>query len=112
MRDEKELTKYINNINKREILRFRDSYKENNQIDDYIFKTSKNIFQRLLFQYLKFEMMLSCVLDINENPKYYSKMENAELKRVNIISGKLEKICTYLNIAANEFEKMLLYVKK
>ena len=96
---ENELKSFTDKISQNEILKLRKSYNDNGNFDNYYFKAYEKIFKKLIFPYLRFEILLNCIRDIKDNKKYYSKMKIEEIKRVNIIFEKLQRICLYLNFA-------------
>lgn len=109
MINEKVRIDFIHKISQKEIKKLRKSYKENKNVDNYIFKFSEKIFKKLVSPYFRFEILLRCMTDIKNNyEKHYSKVK---IKKINIIFSKLEKICLHLNIALDEYNAMLSYVE-
>ena len=64
---EQDLEKIIKKVSKNEILKLRNSYKENNTIENYIFEISEKIFKKWVFPYLRFEILLGITRDIVNN---------------------------------------------
>lgn len=110
--NEKELLDAINKISHNEIKRLRTGYRNDEWFNNYLFKTSEKIFKRLVFPYFRFEILLNCIADVNDNHKFYPAMKENYLKKVNYIFEKLQKICLYLNIALEEYNNMLSQVEK
>ena len=102
----------LDSITKKEIEKLKESYLRDKNIDKYIFIYSKNIFRKLVFPYFRFEILLSCIKDIKDNHKYYQNMQDKDVRKVDLIHNKLQKICLYLNIALEEYLNMLSLIEK
>ncbi len=106
MKDWKDLLNYLDKITQNEIQKLRSHKK----VDDYLFKSSEKIFKKIAYPYFRFEILLKCLADVKINyKKHYSEVD---IKQINIVSNKLEKICLYLNIALDEYNNMLSYINK
>lgn len=112
MKNAKYLIKLIDNISKKEISSLRKNYNDGKNFDNYLFKTLEKIFKKLMSSYFRFEVLLKSVEDVKENNKYYPNMDKKQLRKINIVFNKLQKICLHLNLASEEFNKMMIYVKK
>ena len=110
--DEKELQIAIFKISQNEIKRLRQSYKNDKWLSHYLFKVSEKIFKRIAFPYFRFEILLNCIADINDNHQFYINMTDGYMKEMKIMFKKLQRICWYLNIALEEFNNMLSEMDK
>lgn len=110
--DEKELQAAISKISQNEIKKLRQSYKNDEWFNHYLFKVSEKIFKRIAFPYFRFEILLNCIADINDNRQFYISMTDDYTKKIKIMFEKLQKICWYLNIALEEFNNMLSEMDK
>lgn len=75
-------------------------------------KYLKKIFKRIAFPYFRFEILLNCIADINDNYQFYINMTDNDTKKMKFMFEKLQKICWYLNIALEEFNNMLSEMDK
>lgn len=107
----KKLEEFVYKVSKNDIMRLRESYKDNKCFENYLFKKCKKIFRKLMSPYVRFEVLQNCVCDIIDNTKYYPDITTDQKKKINLIFKKLQKICVYLNLALEEYTKMVLVIK-
>ena len=112
MKTEKELFKIIENVSSKEILKLRQFYSESNNIDEYLYKMFRKIFKKYFFLYFRFEILLRSINDVINNSKDYPYIKNKDIRRINSIFSRLKKICLYLNLALNEYNKMVHNIKR
>lgn len=112
MKHDQKLSKIVDNIGKNEIKKLRHSYKQNNNINGYMYKTFVKIFKKLAFPYFRFEILLISVKDIINNKEQYPNILDKDMKKIKLIFNRLQKICFYLNIALDEFNIILSYIEK
>ena len=112
MRDENNIMELLDHISNNEILRLRKIYIDNENLDNYLSKTFEKIFKKLVFPYFRFEILQKCIIDIKNNYKYYPNINKKQIKKFNIIFNALQKICLHLNIALDEYHKVIMYVEK
>ena len=111
MKNKKELSIIINKLSKKEILKLRQSYNANKGFDNYLYNALKKLFRKLVFPYFRFEVLLCTIQDIiNKNYCFYGNEK--DIKKLKLIFSHLQKICFHLNIALNEFNKILYYIDK
>lgn len=112
MKNAKNLIKLMDNISEKEIVKLRKSYDNDKKLDDYLYKTLSKIFKKLMSSYFRFEILLRCIDDIKENNSYYPSVNKKQLRKIGVIYNKLQKICLLLNLASEEFNKMIIYIEK
>lgn len=112
MKNFKDLKQILDKICQNEILNLRNKYKEHKYLNYYIYKKSEKIFRKMAFPYLRFEILLQCLKDIKEYKEYYPDLNSDDKKRINYIFKRLQKICIHMNIALDEYNKMLSNIEK
>lgn len=102
--DIKEIIQLLDNISEKEILKLRECCNDKDGFDNYIYNASDKIFRKLVPPYFRFEVLQNCILDVKNNSEYYTNIDN---KSVSFLYNKLQKICVFLNMAVDEYSKLL-----
>lgn len=93
---------YLNKLSINEIEKFKKSHEINKNFDKYLYKEFEKIFKKLIFPYLRFEILLNCIKDAKNNSKLYM-MADKENYEINLLFQKVQNICLYLNLILEEY---------
>lgn len=107
--NQNDFNEFVNEISIKEIEKLR---KNSSKFYDYTFKILAKIFKKLIYPYIRFEILQRCVLDILNNNKYYTNMKSKEIKCAKLLYEKLQKICVHMNIVLEELSSLLPYIEK
>jgi len=109
MKTKKEIDKKISNSIKIEIEKLKNTNQEDGKFYNYLHKNFKKIFIKLAFPYFRFEILLQTINEIKKTSNYPLKTNKNILSH---ISKKLNCICIHLNIALDEYNKLIKYIGK
>ena len=115
MKNDKEFKNVAQKLCNKELENFKKNIKNKNDYDEYLYKTCEKIFKKMVFPYFRFEILLKVIEDVYKNSEVYFGCSKFCKTKINKTKDKLGNICIYLNIALDEFYKLLKfldYVKK